>query len=129
MNFKSTALKWIRALFVIFMLAIAPTYAADTTSLAPDLSPYQWKNRVLVIAAPHHTDTQYREQAASLISVYRGLLERDLIVLTRFGGAAFTITLVGKDGGVKLKRDKVLSSAELFSVIDTMPMRRDEMRD
>ena len=94
-----------------------------------DLTPYQWKNRVLLITAPNQEDTNYRNQAAALMSVYPGLMERDLIVLTTFEAAAFTVTLIGKDGGVKLKRDEMLSSAELFAIIDAMPMRRAEMRD
>jgi hypothetical protein len=127
MNFKSSVLKCLRPLGVIFILAIAPAYAVAATSLAPDLSQYQWKNRVLLIAAPNQENTKYRNQAAALMSVYPGLLERDLIVLTHFGEAAFSVTLIGKDGGVKLQRDKLLRSAELFAVIDAMPMRRAEI--
>lgn len=42
----------------------------------------------------------------------------------------FTIILVGKDGGEKLrKRNQVLSTQELFSIIDGMPMRRQEIRE
>ena len=38
----------------------------------------------------------------------------------------FKLVLVGKDGGVKLEQDSVLSPDELFAVIDRMPMRMRE---
>ncbi|MBE36310.1 MAG: hypothetical protein CMI16_12280 [Opitutaceae bacterium] len=63
-----------------------------------------------------------------MVSSFECPSERDLILLTRFGHPDFSITLIGKGGGVKLKRDEVLSTAELFAVIDAMPMRRPEMR-
>jgi len=43
--------------------------------------------------------------------------------------SGYSIFLIGKDGGVKLKQDEVLEPAELFRVIDRMPMRQREMRE
>jgi hypothetical protein len=40
----------------------------------------------------------------------------------------FGVVLVGKDGGVKLRRESPITVTELFQVIDAMPMRRQEMR-
>lgn len=40
----------------------------------------------------------------------------------------FRTILVGKDGGIKLNSDKPLDACALFNLIDTMPMRRQEMR-
>ena len=39
----------------------------------------------------------------------------------------FRAILVGKDGTVKLNRRSVVSDEDLFSLIDSMPMRRQEM--
>jgi hypothetical protein len=36
--------------------------------------------------------------------------------------------LIGKDGGVKLKRNSPISNQKLFDTIDAMPMRQREMR-
>jgi hypothetical protein len=36
---------------------------------------------------------------------------------------------VGKDGGEKLRSDTVVSPEQLFSIIDAMPMRKDEMKN
>ncbi len=129
MFLESNIFKCLRKLSLIMVLVTAPAYAADSTELFGDLSQYQWKNRILLITSPSESDNLYRDQAASLLKVYPGLLERDLIVLTRFGEAKFSVTLIGKDGGVKLQREELLSTAELFAVIDAMPMRRAEMQD
>lgn len=41
---------------------------------------------------------------------------------------AFTLILVGKDGGEKFRSNRVTTADELFAIIDAMPMRRLEMR-
>ena len=40
----------------------------------------------------------------------------------------FTVLLLGKDGGVKLRRHAPVSFAELAGLIDSMPMRQEELR-
>lgn len=44
------------------------------------------------------------------------------------GGGRFAVLLVGKDGGVKFRSARPVRAEELFALIDTMPMRRQEMR-
>jgi hypothetical protein len=39
----------------------------------------------------------------------------------------FQVVLIGKDGGVKLRQEEPISLADLFALIDSMPMRRQEM--
>jgi hypothetical protein len=39
-----------------------------------------------------------------------------------------TMILVGKDGGDKLRTSEIVDLEQIFSLIDTMPMRRQEMR-
>ncbi|RXK55345.1 DUF4174 domain-containing protein [Oleiharenicola lentus] len=86
-------------------------------------------HRVLVIAAPSVKNDQYRDQAALLLPAWSGLIERDFVIETRFGASTFTVTLIGKDGGEKLRRSTPLPPEELFALVDTMPMRREEMRE
>lgn len=43
--------------------------------------------------------------------------------------APFLAVLIGKDGGVKHTTSNALLPAELFSIIDAMPMRQQEMRE
>jgi hypothetical protein len=40
----------------------------------------------------------------------------------------FAVLLVGKDGGVKFRSERPVRAEELFALIDTMPMRREEMK-
>ena len=42
--------------------------------------------------------------------------------------ADFTVVLIGKDGGAKLRSSKPLSMDKLNETIDAMPMRQQEMR-
>jgi len=84
--------------------------------------------RVLLISAPDLNHPSYREQAATLLPEWGGLIERDFEIQTRFGAESFSVILIGKDGGEKLRRHTPLSTAELFAVVDAMPMRRAEMR-
>lgn len=84
--------------------------------------------RVLVLSAPSLTDDAYRTQAALLLPAWSGLIERDFVVQTRLSAKSFSVVLIGKDGGEKLRRTAVVAPEELFALVDAMPMRRAEMR-
>ena len=43
------------------------------------------------------------------------------------GDVTPTNVLIGKDGGVKLRQEELVRPAELFALIDSMPMRKHEM--
>lgn len=43
-------------------------------------------------------------------------------------GAAFRVVLIGKDGGVKYETIEPIGPEQLFSIIDAMPMRQQEMQ-
>ncbi|MBD2714731.1 DUF4174 domain-containing protein [Microvirga sp. STR05] len=106
----------------------------------------KWQKRVLLLCAPALDDANLRRQQQLLEPVRAGLDSRDLVVrevnlsqlstadkqyLTqRLGVAAggFMAVLIGKDGGVKRRETRPLPPAKLFSTIDAMPMRQQEMR-
>ena len=50
---------------------------------------------------------------------------------SRYGVSAddFAVLLIGKDGGVKLRSAEPVPSRRIFDLIDSMPMRKREMRD
>ncbi len=95
---------------------------------------------VVVVAQPY--DPRALRQRAMLDSDPAALRERDVVVQTitpetarrarpELGVAAdasFAVLLVGRDGGVKLRRDAPVASSVIIALIDTMPMRRAEMR-
>ena len=41
----------------------------------------------------------------------------------------FTLVLIGKDGGRKFSSNKTITSKKLFSIIDIMPMRKEEIKN
>lgn len=101
------------------------------------LEAYRWQARlVLVFAEPG--DPRIAAQTALLGSASAAVADRDTVVLVdtdpasdlraRFRPSGFTVVLVGKDGGEKLRNDRITEPSEIAALIDTMPMRRREMR-
>ena len=41
----------------------------------------------------------------------------------------FTLVLIGKDGGRKLSSNTIITSIKLYSLIDQMPMRKQEIKN
>lgn len=139
-------------LFLIAVLSMAK--AGERSSVLDlDLDSLRWKNRVLVILSPTEPDLSFQLQKQELASSSEGVLERDLMILeilehgeSRVGNqilsgksvqdirkrlgvhtGPFQVLLIGKDGGVKLRSSEPVSTKDLFGLIDSMPMRRQEM--
>ena len=119
-----------------------------------DLEEFRWKSRLIVLTASSPEDQIFVEQKTLLASQEEGILERDLRIIEVFQNGQgkidqeqlspesvsrllkslkvrkeeFRIFLIGKDGTVKLHSDKPVTAAEIFSLIDSMPMRQREMR-
>jgi len=138
-----------RRVIIATALAVASTgqgFAMDS------LSTYEWKNRVVIVFGASQDETASR-QIEALGSQEAALADRDMVVLqvegdtvrTIYGppsspnaaalkseagveGDRFSVVLVGKDGGVKLRSDKIVSDVEMFDLIDRMPMRQSEQR-
>lgn len=102
------------------------------------LARYRWEVRpILVFSA--EGDPRLDDQIARLEASEAALLERDTIVIVdteeasplraRFEPGPFTVILVGKDGTEKLRENRVVGPDEIAALIDTMPMRRREMRE
>jgi hypothetical protein len=111
-------------------------------SEASPLDDFHWKSRVLVVVAPAG-DAAAGTQRRIYESSAMGLSERPIIlteavddsersrqVRSRLSadGRCFQVFLVGKGGHPALSSDKPLSADYLFSRVDAMPMRWDEMR-
>ncbi len=101
-----------------------------------DLSTYQWKKR-LVILVGDTTDVELKEQKSVLQNHKSELVERDILILPITNTENFQIDLeanfkglllIGKDGGVKLKKAFPVAMTELFEIIDNMPMRKAEIK-
>ena len=116
------------------------------------MSAYRWKQRPLLVFADHDSSLSLKSQRGIVDANRSGFAERDMVVVfvvgdqvtVELGGmpgesaaalrrqygvsGAFKAVLVGKDGGAKLSSFEPLSAIRLFSTIDAMPMRRNEMR-
>ena len=117
--------------------AITLIMALGFANPAPARSPHRL---IVVVSAPD--DPRAAVQRAALDGGAPALHERDVLVQNLTPDAArhsrpelgvepdaiFEVLLVGKDGGVKLRRGRPVAVSELTALIDTMPMRRDEMR-
>ena len=133
------------ALWTVAMAGLLAMTVRSTGVSARDqdpLSAYRWTSRVLVISAPGADDPRLRAQRDILAVARAGVADRDLVSVEAIGpdprstalrrrfrlpDDAFRAVLVGKDGGAKLSSDEPIPQQALFSTIDAMPMRRDEM--
>ncbi len=118
------------------------------------LEAHRWDHRLLLVFSPRADDLRVRTLNERLASHACELRDRELIVghFPVFGDARlgdralspesaarirkefrvkfgdFAVILVGKDGLEKRRDTEVPELDTLFSLIDTMPMRRAEMR-
>jgi hypothetical protein len=118
-----------------------------------NLDKHKWKNRVLILQASEKSSIKLQEQISEFMDEQDDLKERKLVIYQIVGknhkilnGTAkneewkavgpaylvnkipFKVTLIGLDGCIKLKQNKVLKKAELYNRIDSMPMRMSEER-
>jgi hypothetical protein len=117
------------------------------------LDPYRWQNRVLLVFAPSDNDGRLSATRNLAREHSRGFEDRHLITVVALtegeapegqplgriqtdslreqygiGPSDFAVFLIGKDGGVKLRLERPPRATELFELIDSMPMRQQEMR-
>ena len=117
-----------------------------------DLAAHRWQHRLVLVFAPATSDTDYNAQLAILAGREPDNDDRDLLIGTfpaqgtgQFNDQeiapdaiatlrqqlavqedGFSVLLLGKDGGVKLRADRPLSAEQIFTTIDRMPMRQQE---
>lgn len=139
----------VRATVMTLMGGFGTAAAAE-----PLLDIYRWQNRLLLAFSPSGDDGRLADvQALAHTHAYE-FRERDLILGTVLNGEGileerdletdeanrlrerydvhpreFVVLLVGKDGGVKLRVNRPPAPAEVFDLIDAMPMRQLEMRE
>ena len=112
------------------------------------LEDYLWKNRVIVTFSPSKNNTERSYFLNSINKNFcefnsRNIIHIDLIFNENYqevekfensfenlslSASAFRLILIGKDGEIKLNSRKT-SLEEIFSLIDTMPMRQEEMHN
>jgi hypothetical protein len=128
----------------------------SSTAQIKDLKDFQWENRLLIIYTNSDNQSQIKNQLTDIEKAKTDFAQRDLkVIILRNqkveiwnSSAAHQLEfdliikdlkistqksyenlLIGKDGGVKLRKNSPISNQKLFNTIDAMPMRQREMRD
>ena len=103
-----------------------------------ELIQYLWKNRIILT---FDEDEDYPDLIKLKVEMKENeceVLNRDLLHFHfsndgKIGNhittndQSFRILLIGKDGGIKYESNQYVSLIQLFKLIDSMPMRQDEM--
>jgi len=120
-----------------------------TTMSSQELTEFKWKKRILLLIDTKNDLHTRNLQLSKFDGHYNGIMERDLVLLVYNGkevldrdgmtthinpdnvtyGEFQGIILIGKDGGVKLRKTYIVEANEVFDLIDQMPMRRSEMKN
>ena len=137
--------------FVIAALIATPVWSQETSADPEnalfaeadmdDLSEFRWKKRPVLVFADSTDDPAFIEQMDLLNARMDELALRDVVVLTdtdpdarsplrlKMRPRGFMLVLVGKDGGIKLRKPFPWSVREISRSIDKMPMRQREIRE
>ena len=135
-------------IFLATSAALMPAHAA-----AAELGDYLWQRRPLLVFAPTDNDPRLVETMRRIEASRCDFVDRDMVLgrivtdatstldglavdteqaqrlQSEFGIGAnsFSVVLIGKDGGEKLRVNDVPDLAAVYAVIDGMPMRGSEM--
>ncbi len=115
---------------------------------AQELGDLRWQHRILLLMDPNG-NPPCDQQLKMIKGRTAEFQERDLLVFVFDGSSLLDengkkspigtkevpnptfegVILIGKDGSVKLQKPFLLDVEEIFRRIDSMPMRKSEMRD
>lgn len=111
----------------------------------PDLNELRDRSRVLLIFTDETANPLLVQQQREINNHEADVAERDIeifVIRERSARAdelrqrfevghsePFSVVLIGKDGTRKLRKPHPVRAEELFHLIDSMPMRRTEMRN
>tara|TARA_B100001765_G_C19506520_1_gene343268 strand:- start:386 stop:901 length:516 start_codon:yes stop_codon:yes gene_type:complete len=140
------------------IIAIILVFSSPMSLNAQELEAYRWNNRILIVKAEDAQSTEYIKQIDELTNADEKMEDRKLILYQIEGtdfkftdfkkpkkkqagfvtdsfsekylltNNTFEVMLIGLDGGVKLRQDEFLDKESLFRLIDSMPMRMNEMK-
>lgn len=141
-------------LIIAWVGALSIFAGEEAVPMNVDFEQFKWKNRLLLVFAPDSNHPFFESLRRDLSTRTHEVDDRDLVVFEILGVGtskrdgtqldphtaaslrerfdvspkAFSLILMGKDGGVKLRRNDPVNLEEIFRLIDSMPMRQDEMR-
>jgi hypothetical protein len=151
---ESSKGKLVILLIIAWVGALSIFAGEEAVPMDVDFEQFKWKNRLLLVFAPDSSHPLFESLQRDISTRKHEVDDRDLVVFEildvgtskrdgtqldphtaaslreRFdiSPKAFSLILVGKDGGIKLRRNDPVKLEEIFRLIDAMPMRQDEMR-
>lgn len=140
------------SLIAIFIMS---SFVTSNEVLALDLSKYRWKNRVIISFISESGYSEAHQLSKNRDLALNGWNDRDLVLIelgpnniVMINGLShnnmntenlknyfsadkydYLAILVGKDGNEKLRSQKAITNEAIFKLIDTMPMRKQEMKN
>ena len=149
----ATSKKYLCTTILLFVVVTMAAQANGQDKIR--LKDYQWKHRLILAFSPSAQHPGHKALEKEIAVQAEEVMDRDLLVFqilesgeTKLGNSSlpessgnylrekfsiksgiFTVLLIGKDGGVKLRREGGVELDEILSLIDTMPMRQREMRE
>ncbi|MEL7212945.1 MAG: DUF4174 domain-containing protein [Pseudomonadota bacterium] len=121
------------------------TWQEDPTTIfngsEVDIDDFKWIARPVVVFATSPADPRFAEQMELLAERTDELIVRDVVVIVdtddetlsdlrrKLRPRDFMMVLIGKDGGVKLRKPFPYDVRELTRSIDKMPLRQQEIRE
>ncbi|QLE01704.1 DUF4174 domain-containing protein [Galbibacter sp. BG1] len=134
---------------VIFLMLVVVGFHAKSQNM--DLTDLKWKNRIVVVKYNNPIEVKNAEQTQLFLKNDQENKDRDLLIFSIDPEKAYMgeqktsqkpeqfweqlhlkqdfegVILIGKDGGIKLKKEFLVQPEEVYALIDTMPMRKREM--
>lgn len=138
---------------LMLVVLLASAALGSATAVAAELSDYLWEHRPLLVFAPTDSDPRLVEMLSRIEASRCDFVDRDMVIglvvtegTSTLDGQvinadesqrlanqyaisenAFSVLLIGKDGGEKLRVNEVPDLRTIYAVVDGMPMRSGEM--
>lgn len=154
MDRKLLSRQFIRSALAVIFLVAGAAALGPAQATAAELSDYRWERRPLLLFAPADSDPRLVETLRRIEASRCDFVDRDMVLgrivtegtstldghvvdtdqtrrlMSEFGIGAdsFSVVLVGKDGGEKLRVADVPDLQAIYAVIDGMSIRARETR-
>ena len=143
-------LVYLQYLLITYLLIFPWISVANEYKALSDLDELQWKNRIVIVFS--NTQNAMHDDMYKLKAKLKAIDERDILwfviqnktiksnypgelnpklykpISKNFSELGHKVILIGKDGRFKLGLDAI-DLKRIFSTIDAMPMRQQEMRE
>lgn len=123
---------------ILYFIAFLVPFSVLAQTPPSSLSEHRWEDRIILVGAAKESET-LKETLAALQACKADVEERDIVVYSvdfdhKLAKAwnlkdPFTLVLIGKDGTEKLRSETEVDLDTVFELIDSMPMRKSEMKE